>query len=427
MTFIDNIDWLQIAFDSSFRTDVPEIRFIKKDTVMPMYNCVEEIVLQNGSSEDGVIGTLMSEPRKDMKFLGERHHSFKFKNRVLYIDNNGEKFYITLLKLLQKALNFVSYHIVRLDICRDFEKFKYGLFPETFIRNFINDKYYLEGKKGRVQKRLSGSKLYYEDKVLQEELREIYKTVRSKKFGYEYEVIMNEIEGKNRLNTLTIGTRQNTIQRQLYNKTIEQQKEEKPYITESHDAVNPDRDNREIWRLEFRLKGAQITVLDRQLIDTDTGEVHSFDTLLQLEDIAEQSKITAMINYLIDNKFTYRVSATTVTKTRDWKRLELFDKTVLDNKLPLGRIAIKSTSTRANKIFAKALALNDLVMRSNDQFEKEFTNIYGKEGLDIFKSGRKMQQEYYINEFGLEKYNEEKIIPARSNWVRDERYRKKGN
>ncbi|MDR1544455.1 MAG: hypothetical protein LBS50_08640 [Prevotellaceae bacterium] len=442
MLFVDNIDWLQIAFESSAHAGIENRLFMTRnlECSTPMFNRVEEVIFDNSllftpeehkrwdcvrSSENGVIGVLCSELRTDKLFLPKDYCTFKFKNRALYVVcSDNEMLIIKILRQLENDFCFKKHHIVRLDLCRDFEKFKYGLLPETFIRNFFNDKIYLEGKKGRIPKRFNGTKIYYEGAELQEQVTQINQNVKSKKFQYEFEIISNEIDGKNRINTLTIGSKSSLIQRQLYNKTIEQQREEKPYLTEIHDKINSDRNKREIWRLEFRLKGAMLTVVDNE-IKANNKEI-SNEMPLQIEDICNGARITAMIEFLIENKFTFREAANTQNKARDWKRIELFDGQSLDGKIKLKRIEIKSTSNRANKIYIRAEYTNDQSLRSYKEFENIIKSNYGYEMLEMYNNFTELKRKMYANEFNLTKFIEEKVKPSLETYVRNEAYKRKG-
>ena len=218
-------------------------------------------------------------------------------------------------------------------------------------------------------------------------------TNKYKTSGY-LKVNHNSIE----VETLYIGTHKNDICKTMYNKTKELREGTfKPYIAELHNGVFGE-GHGDIYRLEFSLRGANLDVIRK-----DTGEFGK----VRIEDLAD---VTGLIRYLLKKKYKFlHVGNTSANnRCRDWKEVILFtDESAAT--YDIKQVERKSNSNRSQKTFLKNLTLLPKSMRSNDIFKDP----------QVRKTIKKFRQ-IYTQEYSLEQYYYNKVLPEYERYVRKE-------
>ncbi|MDR2653020.1 MAG: hypothetical protein LBC68_12045 [Prevotellaceae bacterium] len=369
MKYIDSCDWIQISFNRqsdffSCKSPVTEEYLLEFQTTSNIFASINKIVKK---ATNEVVGILCHTPVGNLKNLGENFCTIKFKNRDIYFNNVNQ-----LLEDFKICFSFKEYNIIRLDLCRDFRKFKNGLLPQTFIRNVFNEKYVIEGKTGKFfSKGRFASSTYYE-------LLDAFQELAKKQGFDEMEFIKESKEDK--IQTLRIGNRSLPIYKILYNKTEEMRtKNHKPYITELHEKYLDDDGDGDVWRLEFSLKRNVLNYIDsrfaNEYIDSTTGNIGA--KKLQIKHLTQEN-ITLIMDFLVAKKFSWFIRKDTLidNKVRDWKRLELFDKQYIKD-LPIQLCIEDSLSdcNRAFKTFLKQFVLLDTTMRSWKDLDEAETGI----------------------------------------------------
>ena len=299
-----SLDWLQFYVDCKDFAIEPGIKVERQVFSTRQYKHVDYIYI-----EDILTATLAWEPHSQA--LKQHTGLLKFSNETLY--------HCVLPSIVPKVCKWLGLKIIsisRVDICFDFQKFKYGLMPQTLITNFITSKYF---KIGQAKYKVFGE--------------------QGAAIPYSY---------------LRFGTATSPISVYLYNKTLEfQQVKQKNYILKAWEAYNFNK-SLPVWRLEVSIKGNETKFIRR-----DDGEIIDL-TFANLTNNATRADLF----YSIVNKyFEFRVNDGQIRKDR-MKRVEFFDADF--EMLAIERITEKADSSRADKIFIKKLEMLNHELRGND-------------------------------------------------------------
>lgn len=374
MIFTDNIDWLSFSFNYigefffSKRYDFQLVGAVQG--YANLYNIIDK-------ETNTVVADLKTQPR-GLRGMSPHFKVIQIKNRFLYT-----KEYIKYFHDFQRGFGFgENYNIVRVDLCRDFEKLNNNLNPQSFMCGVVTGKYLLSGK-SKTKIGFNQTHDYSVDRITNK-----YKTSGYLKVNY------NSIE----VETLYIGTHKNDICKTMYNKSKELREGTfKPYIAELHNGVFG-AGHGDIYRLEFSLRGANLDVIRK-----DTGEFGKVRT----EDLAD---VTGLIRYLLKKKYKFlHVGNTSANnRCRDWKEVVLFtDESAAT--YDIKQVERKSNSNRSQKTFLKNLTLLPKSMRSNDIFKDP----------QVRKTIKKFRQ-IYTQEYSLEQYYYNKVLPEYEHYVRKE-------
>lgn len=391
MKFVDNIDWLQISFSSDVNNYVTPAGYSYRPRPMgtKMFRNAYDIV-DNNLRE--VVAELLTTPNERM--FERNFKMLRLKNRYIYT-----KDYRRIFADMQQHFGFgENYSLCRVDLCRDFQKFKNGLLPETFIKRIHSQDYILKGKRRPPQKTV-------ERYVFEEYTKIVTTTIIRGRSEYKTTTYQKKYSGEVRPETLYISSGSNFISKKLYNKSQEMRdKGVKTHIKALHDSVFDEADG-DVWRLEFSLKGSTVNAIEKK-----TGEVGK----LRIEDL---DNITVLLNSLVEHQFVFWKTSDLKDRYRDWQTVQLFDPAEVGAApYEFRRIDYNSDSGRAEKTFLKKLAVINLEQRTWSKVE----NLLGKETTDKFLSAVIQGR---VAEYGLEKYFREKVLPHRRAYVKNERGR----
>ena len=391
MKFVDNIDWLQISFSSDVNNYVTPAGYSYRPRPMgtKMFRNAYDIV-DNNLRE--VVAELLTTPNERM--FEKNFKMLRLKNRYIYT-----KDYRRIFADMQRHFGFgENYSLCRVDLCRDFQKFKNGLLPETFIKRIHSQEYILKGKRRPPQKTV-------ERYVFEEYTKIVTTTIIRGRSEYKTTTYQKKYSGEVRPETLYISSGSNFISKKLYNKSQEMRdKGVKTHIKALHDSVFDEVDG-DVWRLEFSLKGSTVNAIERE-----TGEVGK----LRIEDL---DNITKLLNSLVEHQFVFWKTSDLKDRYRDWQTVQLFDPAEVGAApYEFRRIDYNSDSGRAEKTFLKKLAVINLEQRTWSKVE----NLLGKETTDKFLSAVIQGR---VAEYGLERYFHEKVLPHRRAYVKNERGR----
>jgi len=297
MKFLDIIDWLQISFSSDVNNlSTPEgYSYQPRPMGTKMFRNAYDVVDDNLRE---VVAELLTTPNKRM--FESNFKVLRLKNISIYT-----KDYRCIFADMQRHFGFgENYSICRVDLCRDFQKFKNGLLPETFIRHIQKQEYILKGKSRFLQKTV-------ERHTDEKEIKTI--TTIQESNEYKTTTYLKNHSGEVRPETLYLSSGSNSISKKLYNKSQEMRdKGIKTHIQALHDSVF-DESEGDVWRLEFSLKGYTINAIKRA-----TGKVGK----LNIDDL---DNITGLLNSLIDQQFVFWKTSDLKNRSRDWKTVQLFD------------------------------------------------------------------------------------------------------
>ena len=129
-----SLDWLQFYVDCKDFAIEPGIKVERQVFSTRQYKHVDYIYI-----EEILTATLAWEPHSQA--LKQHTGLLKFSNETLY--------HCVLPSIVPKVCKWLGLKIIsisRVDICFDFQKFKYGLMPQTLITNFITSKYFKIGQ-----------------------------------------------------------------------------------------------------------------------------------------------------------------------------------------------------------------------------------------------------------------------------------------
>lgn len=336
MEKIINIDWLSFFCQCGEPVNFDDYTLELKTYGTQIFEKAADVIKDNE-----VVAIVLWQPRSAI--LPENSAMIKIKNRQLY----NEKWY-EIFTALEKAWFCRNIKISRIDICADFVNFKNGLFPKTLISNFLTQKFV---KVGRGSFKVMGEQKKY--------------------INYQY---------------LRFGSGSSEISAYLYNKSTElKEVKDKPYIREQWKKLNNE-NNRDVWRLEFSLKGKSL-----KIVDTINGNyvVDSFKSLTDKELIAN------IYSFMVKKYFQFVIPEQQKNKSR-WKKLILFEDE--DCHFEIVDFALKSDTSRKHKIFLTNLVALEKEMRSLKSY-----------ALDTIKE---VAQDYAI-EHSLVDYMERKQQPTK--------------
>jgi hypothetical protein len=321
MEKIINIDWLSFFCQCGEPVNFDDYTLELKTYGTQIFEKAADVIKNNE-----VVAIVLWQPRSAI--LAQNSAMIKIKNRQLYNDN-----WYKIFTDLEAAWFCRNIKISRIDICADFVNFKNGLYPKTLISNFLTQKFV---KVGRGNFKVIGEQKKY--------------------INYQY---------------LRFGSGSSDISAYLYNKSTElKEVKDKPYIRELWHNLN-NQNNRDVWRLEFSLKGKSL-----KIVDTINGNfvVDSFKSLTDKELIAN------IYSFMVKKYFQFVIPEQQKNKSR-WKKLVLFDDE--DCHFEIVDFALKSDTSRKHKIFLTNLVALEKEMRSLKSYAldtiKEVAQDYAEE------------------------------------------------
>ena len=231
-----------------------------------------------------------------------------------------------ILRDIPTWLNINVISISRLDLCYDFQKFKFGLMPETLIAKFIKGAFF---KIGQAKYKLEGE--------------------QGASIPHSY---------------LRFGSNSSPLSVYLYNKTLEfQQVKRKLYIEKVWEQCNFD-ESLPVWRLEVSIKGNSL-----KFIKLHTGEIAA----LTVDNISDKTFRNDLYFSIVNKNFEFRENDGQVRKDR-MKRIQLFDNQF--DEFYITRIVEKADTDRADKVFIKKMELLHKELRNNnEQFWSDLDNV----------------------------------------------------
>lgn len=222
------------------------------------------------------------------------------------------------VRAILKVLQWRFHHIARIDVCCDFNYFANGRLPLSFVQDYLS-----RPKQSRPSFIRRGSNKF-----------RAFGEKSTAKLLYE---------------TLSWGTRDSAVQVNLYNKSIELQHTDKPWIREKWEAVGlldgkqPNGKQAYVWRVEFSINPAAVGWKSTADIDRVVRE-------MSLEDVATQGQLTTTFAALLPRYFQfYFLTANDVRerrRVRDLTPVVLFSDTDKASFVPASvRYFRKSTRT----------------------------------------------------------------------------------
>lgn len=312
MKYILNIDWLSFFCQGTPPKPFSVYTLEELPFGTPVFSRVANLVLNNE-----VKAQVLWCPRSSV--LGEYSMMIKINNRILYTNE-----WCLLLTDIRFAWGLSQIKISRLDICADFQFFKFGLSAPKHIQNFIEQK---TVKVGKAKFKLIGE--------------------QRKMIEYQY---------------LRFGEGSSPVSVYLYNKTIElMQVKDKPYIREQWRAAGFDNKNH-VWRLEFSLKGKALKIIDKK-----TGEFVTNDFAA----LTYKNVLQSFFSLFLNKYFTFKRCEVQQNKFR-WEKIVLFDSAPTD--FEIVDISMFSDTSRKHKIFLKQLFNLEKSMRALKPYQKQVTD-----------------------------------------------------
>lgn len=227
-----SIDWLSIYVDCSHMVQSAPFNFVREPYGTSVYADMYTIMLY-----DKEIAILTCNPRSTALVKGTG--ILKILNPILYHQGLAEITYHLL-----DACRIEFKNISRLDICADFNRFEAYPDMQDFFQDFLTLKILKIGAaKYKVCANATTSQKYEYFKMIGQQ---------SSRHTYQY---------------LRFGSKVSKVSAYLYNKTQEfRDVKRKNYIADAWEANGID-ESKEVWRLEFSLKGDAI-----KFLNTETGE-----------------------------------------------------------------------------------------------------------------------------------------------------------
>lgn len=224
-----SIDWLSIYCDCSAMAPCSEYIFDKEPYGTSVYADMYTIYLYGEE-----IAVLTCNPRSGA--LKKGTGVLKILNPILYQQGLAEITYDLL-----SSCNIVPINISRLDLCADFNNFESYKDMQNFFQDFLNIRLW---KIGAAKYKVCANKAVEFD-------CDYFKMIglQSSRHAYQY---------------LRFGSKVSKVSAYLYNKTQEfRDVKRKNYIAEAW-AANDIDEKKEVWRLEFSLKGDGIKFLNTE-------------------------------------------------------------------------------------------------------------------------------------------------------------------
>ena len=309
MEKIINIDWLSFFCQCGDIVNFDNYTLEVKEYGTQIFEKVADVIKYNE-----VVAIVLWQPRSEI--LQKDSAMIKIRNRQLY---NGKWYQI--FCDIQQNWFCRDIKISRIDICADFVTFKNGLHPQTLISNFLTQKFV---KVGRGIFKVMGNQKKY--------------------INYQY---------------LRFGSGASDISAYLYNKSAEMREvRDKPYIREQWKNLK-NSNNRDVWRLEFSLKGKSL-----KIVDTINGNfvIDNFKSLTDKEVIAN------IFSFMVKKYFSFVIPENQKNKSR-WKKLILFNNK--DCHFKIVDFKLKSDTTKKHKMFLTNLVALEQEMRSIKSYARD--------------------------------------------------------
>lgn len=286
------IDWLQMNCLGVLTTEALEKLELQKYSTQVF----KKVYCYKAGNE--ILITIACEPSSSI--LNPLTHIVKVCNKWLYSD-----LLLWRVNILLPFFGLKFHSFSRLDICADFNNFRFGLLPSTLIANFLSEKYYAIGNK---QFKVQG-------------------------------------KAKNTINLqyLRFGNNNSEVSAYLYNKSQElAEVKDKPWIRDNWNLNKID-SSKDVWRLEFSIKGSRL-----RMLNGNSGEVDS----ITLNCIDDAEFMTNLYFALLKRYFAFRVNDGLSNITR-MKHVELFDTS--DCNYSIKMFHDSHESDRSTKIFIKKI------------------------------------------------------------------------
>lgn len=267
-----SIDWLSIYCDCSHMTHVGEFSFLREPYGTSVY--ADMYTIMYGGEE---VAILTCNPRSSALKAGTG--ILKILNPELY----KPRLPILIDKLLSECqIEFLS--ISRLDLCADFNHFESYPDMQNFFQDFLTLKLW---KIGAAKYKVCANK--------------------ATEFDCDYFKMIGLQSSRHTYQYLRFGSKVSKVSAYLYNKTQEfRDVKRKNYIAEAW-AQNAIDESKEVWRLEFSLKGDGI-----KFVNNETGECLQKD----LDMVLHPFKRSQLYNALYLKYWQFRINDGQVRKDR---------------------------------------------------------------------------------------------------------------
>ena len=296
-----SIDWLQLHVDCNDVNFKSHYTWLPQNFQTKQFRKVFKIIFRGEE-----FATCVCDPNSSI--IPKNCMLVKFSNRELYGQN-----IVSMVDDFLNQSNLVYINMTRIDIAADFNNFKDGLDPHTFIKRFVKAKYLKIGQ-GKYQ--INGSQSF--------------------EHTFDY---------------LRFGSKTSDVNAYLYNKTKEfKEVKDKPYIRERWKQYDLNL-TKDIWRLEVSLKSKGSDYRDKR-----TGE----QMKLNYKDLTKGNFINQYFQSFVQQYFRFVINDNKCRKDR-MQPLVLFDSVYTPFKpsyLPETTGAEKS-----DKIFLKKLHNLDKELR----------------------------------------------------------------
>lgn len=224
-----SIDWLQIYCDCSKMQPAQDYIFDKEEYGTAVYKDMYTIYIYGEE-----IAILCCNPRS--KALKQGTGQLKILNPILYQIGLTEIVYNLL-----HSCNIIPLTLSRLDLCADFNHFEAYPDMQQFFQDFLTLKLW---KIGAAKYKVCANK--------------------ATEFDSDYFKIIGLQSSRHTYQYLRFGSKVSKVSAYLYNKTQEfRDVKRKNYIAEAWEANDID-ESKEVWRLEFSLKGDGIKFLNKE-------------------------------------------------------------------------------------------------------------------------------------------------------------------
>jgi hypothetical protein len=244
-----HLDYLVVAFIKPFgRSLVDNERFLFEDVVNAHNRIFSEVkkVIWLESTRESTIRREVCEIRMSpsSSILSPMLVHMKFSNKALYCYD-----LTAFMRDFYFDFGFVYSHIVRVDICCDFVTFSNQLKPSNFISGLLSGKYYRIGKG--------------EFKV----------------YGENASVNRDGLVNRHSFHSVTWGKITSGVQTCLYNKSLEMRTGKiKPWIVDWWKRCGLDYTTSDVWRLEFRIQGSSVKLLQSPSFLVNLAWYHLVDS-----------------------------------------------------------------------------------------------------------------------------------------------------
>lgn len=298
-----SIDWFSLSMGGEYiNTNIYQFKRLSYST--RIFKIVEEI-----SFRDQLLFTIARQPNSPI--LPGDFHSVKWDNKYLYQPNA----IIEGLNHLH-ALGLKIKSLSRLDLAIDFNTFKYGLLPNTFINKFMKGIYVHNGRS------------------------------KFKVIGIQ--------DSLNKFEYFRFGSNKSRCAIYLYNKTLEmQQVRFKQHIHNKWKLCGLDIKN-DVWRLEVSLQTGKL-----DLVDKSTGENIKFDAVK----CNDSEYLRLLFQTTISHYFHFKHKSKQKNKDR-WKNVDLLMDISYDKRINF-RTDLHDHD-RSDKIYLKKMYAHYQETRNNN-------------------------------------------------------------